>query len=320
MSLLISAMLLLGCFALAEETPLLPIAIVSYDLTDEATTAALSALIEPKENALTRWERVVLSDGREAWVICQFDQTTMSNAWSRVIDAETQEVLQEDTTDTGFFATAQARWESAKGIYALWSIQDKMLFDRLYAMAPCYGEPVEGDLTQEEALAAALNVTQHGDAGRKTRIDFIQARAHILTEAAVTDAVDLRDGNVLTVGGFHAFGDDDQTVIASLFANHVQLADDAVKRVRNFGNQAHVGTAGNRGMQSDMSRVASHDFANHNAVMRRRRRIQTIQSFDANVARRRKSDGMFGDGRVVVNGLGNADHRDARAAAQSGND
>ena len=153
------AMLLLGCFALAEETPLLPIAIVSYDLTDEATTAALSALIEPKENALTRWERVVLSDGREAWVICQFDQTTMSNAWSRVIDAETQEVLQEDTTDTGFFATAQTRWESAKGIYALWSIQDKMLFDRLYAMAPCYGEPVEGDLTQEEALAAALNVT-----------------------------------------------------------------------------------------------------------------------------------------------------------------
>ena len=48
LSLLISAMLL-GCFALAEETPLLPIAIVSYDLTDEATTAALSALIEPKE-------------------------------------------------------------------------------------------------------------------------------------------------------------------------------------------------------------------------------------------------------------------------------
>lgn len=94
LSLLISAMLLLGCFALAEEAPLLPIAIVSYDLTDEATTAALSALIEPKENALTRWERVVLSDGREAWVICQFDQTTMSNAWSRVIDAETQEVLQ----------------------------------------------------------------------------------------------------------------------------------------------------------------------------------------------------------------------------------
>ena len=76
LSLLISAMLL-ACFALAEETPLLPIAIVSYDLTDEATTAALSALIEPKENALTRWERVVLSDGREAWVICQFDQTTM---------------------------------------------------------------------------------------------------------------------------------------------------------------------------------------------------------------------------------------------------
>lgn len=63
LSLLISAMLLLACFALAEETPLLPIAIVSYDLTDEATTATLSALIEPKENALTRWERVVLSDG-----------------------------------------------------------------------------------------------------------------------------------------------------------------------------------------------------------------------------------------------------------------
>ena len=46
LSLLISAMLLLGCFALAEEAPLLPIAIVSYDLTDEATTAARLRLLE----------------------------------------------------------------------------------------------------------------------------------------------------------------------------------------------------------------------------------------------------------------------------------
>lgn len=159
LSVLMAAMLLLGSFALAEETPLLPIAIVSYDLSDEATTAALAALIQPRENALTRWERVVLTDGREAWVICQFDQTNMTDAWSRTIDAQTQEVLQEDTTDTGFFATAQDRWESVKGFYPLWSIQDKMLFDRLYALAPCYGEPVEGDLTQEEAFAAALNVT-----------------------------------------------------------------------------------------------------------------------------------------------------------------
>lgn len=141
LSLLISAMLLLGCFALAEETPLLPIAIVSYDLTDEATTAALSALIEPKENALTRWERVVLSDGREAWVICQFDQTTMSNAWSRVIDAETQEVLQEDTTDTGFFATAQTRWESAKGIYALWSFRTRCCLTACTPWHPATANP-----------------------------------------------------------------------------------------------------------------------------------------------------------------------------------
>ena len=69
LSLLISAMLLLGCFALAEETPLLPIAIVSYDLTDEATTAALSALIEPKENALTRWERSAIARWHEEWGI-----------------------------------------------------------------------------------------------------------------------------------------------------------------------------------------------------------------------------------------------------------
>ena len=40
LSLLISAMLLLGCFALAEEAPLLPIAIVYCGLTDEARRGA----------------------------------------------------------------------------------------------------------------------------------------------------------------------------------------------------------------------------------------------------------------------------------------
>lgn len=83
----------------------------------------------------------------------------MSNAWSRVIDAETQEVLQEDTTDTGFFATAQARWESAKGIYALWSIQDKMLFDRLYAHGALLRRTRRGRFDAGGSLAAALNVT-----------------------------------------------------------------------------------------------------------------------------------------------------------------
>ncbi len=156
---LLSAIALLpACAAFAETAAdsLIPVAVVSSDADDETADEAIESLLEAKENMLTRYERVLLSDGREAWIICQFDQTTMTDATCRMIDATTMEVLSEDTTDTGYFSAVRKRWEQVKGIYELWSLQDKALFDRLYSLSPCYGEPSEGDMTQEEALASAM--------------------------------------------------------------------------------------------------------------------------------------------------------------------
>lgn len=156
---LLSAIALLpACAAFAETAAdsFIPVAVVSSDAADETADDAVESLLEAKENTLTRYERVLLSDGREAWIICQFDQSTMTDATCRMIDAATMEVLSEDTTNTGFFSSVCERWEQVKGIYELWSLQDKALFDRLYSFSPCYGEPDEGDMTPEEALASAM--------------------------------------------------------------------------------------------------------------------------------------------------------------------
>ncbi len=159
---LLSAIALLPACSVFAETAadsLIPVAVVSSDAADETADDAVERLLEAKENTLTRYERVLLSGGREAWIICQFDQSTMTDATCRMIDATTMEVLSEDTTDTGYFFTVRERWEQVKGIYELWSLQDKALFDRLYSLSPCYGEPDEGDMTQEEALASAMEAT-----------------------------------------------------------------------------------------------------------------------------------------------------------------
>ena len=91
------------------------------------------------------------------WIVTIFDLTNFSDGWCMTVDAVSGEVLFTDSTNIGYFDGIAALWESAKGVEALWSLEDKLLFDTLYTMQPTYGLPMDGDMSQSEALVKAMS-------------------------------------------------------------------------------------------------------------------------------------------------------------------
>ena len=155
---LLLALLTVRPLALAEEADAIPVSILPYDTQNAADNAALSALTGPQaDHTMQRWEKVQLSDGRAGWVCTVFDLNVETNVTTTLMDDATHTILATDSTDTGYFTKIQARWEAAKGCpFALWSVEDKQLFHRLYVFAPSYGVPAATDLAPEEALSIAL--------------------------------------------------------------------------------------------------------------------------------------------------------------------
>ncbi len=97
-----------------------------------------------------------MTDGSCQWIVTLFDLANFADGWCIALDATSGEVLATDATNIGYFDTVSARWQAAKGPEALWSLEDKLLFDTLYTMQPTYGLPMEGDMAQGEALVKAM--------------------------------------------------------------------------------------------------------------------------------------------------------------------
>lgn len=131
----------------------------------EAITAAMAAMpVQPKQYQ-TRAELVYMSDDSCRWIVTVFDLTTLSDGWCVEMDAFTGAVVGSYTTYDGFFWDAYNAWTEQKGPHALWSLEDKQLYDALYAVMPAYGLPMSGDLSAEAALKKALTVLGMDDAG-----------------------------------------------------------------------------------------------------------------------------------------------------------
>lgn len=122
----------------------------------DAIVKAEAVLETLPADCLTRAELVRMSDDSCQWVVTVFDLTTFADGWCVMVDAKTGEVLSLDTTDIGYFQAISERWQSVRGPEELWSLQDKLLFDTLYTMQPTYGMPMEGDMSQTEALLTAM--------------------------------------------------------------------------------------------------------------------------------------------------------------------
>ena len=123
---------------------------------EEAITKALQELPVIPESYQTRAELVSMSDDSSRWIITVFDLSSLSNGWCVELDAFSAQVEASCTAYNGFFLDVYDRWAAQKGLHALWSLEDKQLYDALYALLPAYGLPMAGDLTQEQALSRAL--------------------------------------------------------------------------------------------------------------------------------------------------------------------
>lgn len=162
--------LVLWAPAMAETPAALPVRILEHEEVtvpmSEAMTKA-QQLIHPdiQTNKVVRANLVELSDGKNAWVVTTFDTTRLTYAWYVTVDASTGEVLELGVSDDGFFSNIFNAWTEQKGPHALWTLEDKQLYDALYAMMPAYGLPMSGDLSAEVALERALSALSLDDVG-----------------------------------------------------------------------------------------------------------------------------------------------------------
>lgn len=125
-------------------------------LLKDALNTARAAVENLPEQTAVRAQLVEMSTGEKAWVVTIFDSENFTNGWCIMVDAGSGAVLGKETAVDGFFTEAFENWTAAKGIHALWSMEDKQLYDALYAVQPSYGLPA-GDITKENALNLAMN-------------------------------------------------------------------------------------------------------------------------------------------------------------------
>lgn len=158
---LLLAVLLCGT-AFAQETAVIPVETKlpanGTIALEEAINMAMAAMPVLPEQYQTRAELVRMSDDSCRWIVTVFDQASLSAGWCVEIDAFSGEVVFSSTAYDGFFTDVYDRWTAKKGVHALWSLEDKQLYDALYAVLPSYGLPVDGDMPVGQALTKALFV------------------------------------------------------------------------------------------------------------------------------------------------------------------
>ncbi len=160
MMLLLALMLCVPAFA--EGGMVVPVEIADpangHIALETAITTALQELPVQPESYQTRAELVRMSDDSARWIVTVFDLTSLTDGWCVEIDAFSGDVAMSYTTYDGFFQDAYDRWVAKKGIHALWPLEDKQLFDALYAVLPSYGLPQVSDMSAGNALTKALFV------------------------------------------------------------------------------------------------------------------------------------------------------------------
>lgn len=159
--LVLALVVALTAVAMAEEALPLPVEAVPQEEGELSMTDAISAaeasIATLPENRIVRAELMRLNDDSRAWLVSVFDQADFLNCWVVMVDAANGQVRGTDTTSIGFFNDATTRWEQQKQVcWALWSLEDKQLFDRIYSVTPTYGQPVSGEMSQGEALVKAI--------------------------------------------------------------------------------------------------------------------------------------------------------------------
>lgn len=160
--LLLAAVLLIAATAAAEEaeTPVIPVEIIAQEEgmlhITEAVAKAEAHVQGLPAGCVSRAELVRMSDDSCQWIVTIYNEESIFDLWSVGVDAVSGEVMTYDWTNNGYFWELAERWEKVKGTEALWTLEDRQLFDVLYRREMYYGMPVEGDMAQSAALTVAV--------------------------------------------------------------------------------------------------------------------------------------------------------------------
>jgi hypothetical protein len=94
----------------------------------------------------------------------------------------------------------------------------------------------------------------------------------------------------------------------------MQVLDDRLELCRKLRDDDHVGAPGQAAHHRDPTGVATHHLDDHHPVVRGGRGMQAIECLDDDPDRGIEADAELGDGEVIVDRLGDADHRIAGVA------
>lgn len=151
--------LLLASAALAEgplpEELLLP----GQDRVTLAEAVGMAfGLMEPQPGTtISRASLVRLTDNTHAWIVTVQEQGGESRqAWTFTLSADDGELLWQETSPQGDFPQTRQAWMAAWGEEDRWTGEQRMLFDRLYAVEGERALSPDGQVSQEEACDIAL--------------------------------------------------------------------------------------------------------------------------------------------------------------------
>src|SRR5215469_8168175 len=105
-----------------------------------------------------------------------------------------------------------------------------------------------------------------------------------------------------------AFGGDHNAEVAAAGVAQLDGLGDFVDVEGSFGDQDHVGAAGDAAVHGDPACVTTHDFHHHHAVVRFGRGVHAIDGAGGHVDCGVEAEGVVGSGKIVVDSLGNSDH------------
>ena len=151
----------------------------------------------------------------------------------------------------------------------------------------------------QRGRAATLDVAQNGGTGVDT--------------GAGLDLI----GNLLRVAD--ALGHDDDEVALAGALSLDDLIEDVALHIEFLLGQQHGHSAGGDGdVQSNVTSVAAHDLDDAAAVMALGGVAQLVDHLQSSVHSGIVTDGVVGAGNIVVDGAGQADHRDAAVCQLTG--
>ena len=152
-------LLLMASAALAEgplpEELLLP----GQDRVTLAEAVGIAfGLMEPQPGTtISRASLVRLTDNTHAWIVTvQEREGEDRQAWTFTLSADDGELLWQEASAQGDFPRTRQAWTAAWGEEGRWTVEQRMLFDRLYALAGENSLTTDGQVSQEEACGIAL--------------------------------------------------------------------------------------------------------------------------------------------------------------------